>query len=305
MMDVHRQLRSETSGFAPSVSHQRHWAQDERRAQSGPRCSTSRAGGARLAPAHRCDIGSGTLVDQQREKLRRLPQSHVVGQARPETELAQKGEPRESTFLIRPELAGESIGRRSGLEPPVLGTGEQVAEPAVCRHFDDRQSPGPCSNPSADRRTSPADMTSPVDSPLPNRGDGGRELLAMQLHPLAAAHARAAASIEPADGARSARGVIAQYCFPADVTQPVETDGAGEVPPFEPVRALSRSPSLLLDERHHGGANTPNPASSKRGAPSRRSQDARSVHRVFAGSRRGESTSEGGDKSGSLTETAE
>ena len=41
-------------------------------------------------------------------------------------------------------------------------------------------------------------------------------------------------------------------------------------PPFELVRALSRSPSLVLDERHHGGANTPNPASSKTGAPSRR-----------------------------------
>ena len=56
-------------------------------------------------PDWRLPIGvtsrSGTLVDQQREKLRRLPQSHVVGQARPESELAQKGEPPESTFLIR------------------------------------------------------------------------------------------------------------------------------------------------------------------------------------------------------------
>ena len=83
--------------------------------------------------------GPGTLIDQQREKLCCLPQAHVVGQTRTETELAQKGQPPESTFLIRAELAGESIGRRSGLEPPVFGSGEQVAEPTVCRHFHDRQ----------------------------------------------------------------------------------------------------------------------------------------------------------------------
>ena len=54
----------------------------------------------------------GPSRDQQREKLRRLPQSHVVGQARPETELAQEGEPPEPTFLIGAELAGESFGSR-------------------------------------------------------------------------------------------------------------------------------------------------------------------------------------------------
>ena len=43
-----------------------------------------------------------------------------------------------------------------------------------------------------------------------------------------------------------------------------------ELPPLELDRALSRRPSLVFDERHHGGAKTPNPASSNRGAPSRR-----------------------------------
>src|SRR5664280_552967 len=39
---------------------------------------------------------------------------------------------------------------------------------------------------------------------------------------------------------------------------------------FELVRALSRRARCALEERHHGGAITPNPASSRTGAPSRR-----------------------------------
>ncbi len=43
-----------------------------------------------------------------------------------------------------------------------------------------------------------------------------------------------------------------------------------EAATFEPVLALSRSESRAFEERHQGGAKTPNPASSRTGAPSRR-----------------------------------
>ena len=39
---------------------------------------------------------------------------------------------------------------------------------------------------------------------------------------------------------------------------------------FGPVLALSRKPRRAFEERHQGGAKTPNPASSRIGAPSRR-----------------------------------
>ena len=138
------------------------------------------------APGRRQERCPGTLVDQQREELRCLAQSHVVGQARPETELAQKGEPSESAFLIRAELAGESIGRRGGLERAVFGTREQVAEPTVCRDVHDRQ----LARALLESQGGAQDLSGRHDvaggAPLPDRGDGGGELVVMQLDPLAA-----------------------------------------------------------------------------------------------------------------------
>ena len=52
----------------------------------------------------------------------------------------------------------------------------------------------------------------------------------MQLHPLAAdTHERLLQSSQLTELGQPQR-VIAQYCFPADVTQPVETDGTGGGP---------------------------------------------------------------------------
>ncbi len=74
---------------------------------------------------------AGALFQQQSEKLGRLPETHVVGQAGSETECAQEREPPEPALLVGPQLADEAVGGRSGLQPPVLGTGEKIPEPSV------------------------------------------------------------------------------------------------------------------------------------------------------------------------------
>jgi hypothetical protein len=74
---------------------------------------------------------AGTLVDQQCEELGRLPESHVVGEARAETEVTQEGEPTEPALLIRAQLPGKAVRCRNGPELPVVGTGEKVPEPPV------------------------------------------------------------------------------------------------------------------------------------------------------------------------------
>jgi hypothetical protein len=38
--------------------------------------------------------------------------------------------------LVRSQFAGETVGGGSGLEPAVLGTGEEITEPPVGLHLD-------------------------------------------------------------------------------------------------------------------------------------------------------------------------
>ena len=150
-------------------------------------------------------------------------------------------------------------------------------------------------------------MTSPVTPRFPTAVMAAEMLLAMQLHPLAAdTHERLLQSSQLTQLGQP-ECVVAQNSFPADVTQTRRDRWhRGRSLPLELVRALSRSPSRSSTSATTGGRSTPNPASSKSGrAVAEKRQDARSVRRVFAGSRRGQSTSERGHESGSLTETAE
>ena len=265
VVDVHGQFRSEASGLALPVSHQRHRAQHQRRAQwrravgRRPECPTGAASsGVASAP--------GTLVDQQREKLGRLPEAHVVGQAGPETELAQEGEPAEPPFLIGAELAGESVGGRNGLElRSSAPASRSPSQPSAATSTTGR-SPGPCSSPSADRRTSPADMTSPVAPRFPTA-----VMAAERSSSCSSTHWPRTRTSGCFSRASWRSSVSPSVSSPSTASQrmshsPSRPMAPVEVPPFELVRALSRSPSLLLDERHHGGASTPNPASSRRGA---------------------------------------
>ena len=75
--------------------------------------------------------------------------------------------------------------------------------------------------------------------------------------------------------------------------------------PSELVRALSRRPSLALEERHHGGAITPNPASSRSGAPSRRKARMPAASVVWPTVHVGQGGTERGDEAGGPAEAPE
>jgi len=248
----------------------------------------------------------GPLVDEQREKLGRLAQSHVVGQAGPETELAQEAEPGEPTFLIGPEFAGESIGRRRGLESSILGTGEQVAEPAVGRHLDDWQ----VSRTGLESQRRSEDLSGGQDvargAALPDRVDGGRKLPVVQLHPLAAhTHERL---LQPSQLAEfgHAQGVVSQYGLPPDVAQSVEADGAGGGPTQRGgPRLETHSQPGPRRAPPRGRQHAESGFFQQRGALAKEGQDARSVRGVGARARRGQCLSQRRDETGRLTEAAQ
>ena len=79
------------------------------------------------------------LVRQQAEQLDCLTEAHVVGQDGSETEAAKEGDPGHPALLIGAQRAGER-GRGGDRFEAVVGlAGEQVGEPAVGVHVDQRE----------------------------------------------------------------------------------------------------------------------------------------------------------------------
>ena len=78
------------------------------------------------------------LRGDERQELDRLAQAHVVGQDAAQAQVAQEGEPRKPALLVGPQRPGEARGRRHRRQPPVGLPGQQVAEPAVGVHADQR-----------------------------------------------------------------------------------------------------------------------------------------------------------------------
>ena len=83
-------------------------------------------------------MGPPGLVRDERQQLDRLAQAHVVGQDAAQAELAEEGQPGKPAFLVGAQLAGEARGRGHGPQPPVGLAGQQVAQPAVGVHADQR-----------------------------------------------------------------------------------------------------------------------------------------------------------------------
>ena len=110
---MHPQVRGEPRRLALPVADQRHRAHQQ--------------GGPGRAPGR-----------DERQQLDRLAQAHVVGQDAAEAELAEEGQPGKPAFLVGAQLAGEARGRRHGPQPPVGLPGQQVAQPAVGVHADQR-----------------------------------------------------------------------------------------------------------------------------------------------------------------------
>ena len=114
MVHVDPQVRGEPGRLALPVADQRHRAHQQR--------------------------GSGLrgLRGDERQELDRLAQAHVVGQDAAQAQVAQEGEPRKPALLVGPQRPGEARGRRHRRQPPVGLPGQQVAEPAVGVHADQR-----------------------------------------------------------------------------------------------------------------------------------------------------------------------
>ena len=106
--DENPKLRAEGGRFGFPVVHDRQWAQDQARP-------------------------SGHVADEMGQRGRRLPQSHVVGQAAPEAEPSQERQPADGSTLIGPKPADESLGL-VGLGQPIIGQpGQQIGQPPVGR----------------------------------------------------------------------------------------------------------------------------------------------------------------------------
>ena len=112
-----RRSGSEPRRLALPVADQRHRAHQQR-------------GAAPVRP--------GRAGRDERQQLDGLAQAHVVGQDAAEAELAEEGQPGQPALLVRAQLAGEA-GRGRHRPQPVVGlTGQQVAQPAVGVHPDQR-----------------------------------------------------------------------------------------------------------------------------------------------------------------------
>ena len=85
----HRQIRSEPRALLEPVENQRLGHDDKRRMS---------------------DLSLAKPILQQRQKLHRLAEPHVVGQAPAEPEIVEEFEPADAGALVRPQFAGESFG---------------------------------------------------------------------------------------------------------------------------------------------------------------------------------------------------
>ena len=118
----------------------------------------------------------------QREQLDRLAQAHVVGQDAAQAEPAEEGQPGKPSFLVGPQLAGEARGSGHRPQPPVHLAGQQVTQPAVGVHADQRD---------VLVRTAQADGQRVGRRHRPGRGtleelQRGLDVRVVQLHPLPA-----------------------------------------------------------------------------------------------------------------------
>ena len=113
VVHVHPEVRGEPRRLALPVADQRHRAHQQRGVPPG-------------------------LAGDERQQLDGLAQAHVVGQDAAEAELAEEGQPGQPALLVRAQLAGEA-GRGRHRPQPVVGlAGQQVAQPAVGVHPDQR-----------------------------------------------------------------------------------------------------------------------------------------------------------------------
>ena len=83
-------------------------------------------------------------IRAQRQHLHRLAETHVVGKTRPEAELGNRHEPRESTLLVGPQI-GDQRGRRRPILgarlDPVLEREQRPLHVALAHHLGDRLGP--------------------------------------------------------------------------------------------------------------------------------------------------------------------
>ena len=125
VVHVHLQLRGEPGRLPLPVADHGHRAHHQR-------------GGRPSSPARRW--GSGLhIVHDQAQRLRGLAEPHIVGEDAAKAETAEEGQPRHPTLLIGAQLAVEAGRRLDRFEAAVGLAGEQVAEPAVGVHLDQRQ----------------------------------------------------------------------------------------------------------------------------------------------------------------------
>ena len=212
---------------------------------------------------------AGALLDQQSQQLGGLAESHVVGQAGPETEIAEEGQPSEPALLVGPQLP---------------------AKPSRRRH-------GPSRRSSAPARRSPSHPSASTGPPAGHgaaRGRGRSQHLAGRhvgrrcapLRPLrrwrrprsssrSSTHwprSRTRGCLRRASWRSSAEAerVVAEDRLPPDVTRPSSPMAPAGPAAFERAGLQPETQARLEDDRHHGGAMTPNPACSRTGAPSRR-----------------------------------
>ena len=201
-MDHHGQLGREPGGLLVPVADDRHRADQQRRPPL--------AGRSRLP-----------LALDEGERLDRLAEPHVVGQASPEAPAAEEAEPGEPSQLIGPEDASKTLGRGERLEPrSPFELGEQVGEPAGRLHAREVEGAGRFRGPERHLHGLPRrDRRLPLR--LPER-EGGLDLLGVDLDPLAAhLHQR---RLEPGQRLQlgERQGLVAQRDLPVEVEDGVE-----------------------------------------------------------------------------------
>jgi hypothetical protein len=125
MVHVHLQLRGEPGRLTLPVADHGHRAHHQR----GRRPSS-------LARRRRSGLH---IVHDQAQRLRGLAEPHIIGEDAAKAETAEEGQPRHPALLIGAQLAVEAGRRLDRFEPAVGPAGEQVAEPAVGVHLDQRQ----------------------------------------------------------------------------------------------------------------------------------------------------------------------
>ena len=285
-------------------------ASDSPSSRSAPWCTCTRRSGVNRA-ASRCqlptsDIGhtssvglAPALAGDQRQQLDRLAQAHVVGEDAAEPELAQEGQPGEPALLVRPQLTGEASGRGHRPQPPVGLTGQQVAQPAVGVHPDQRdllvRPPGPPSP-----RPSPAVSASAaviVPAWLRSRNFSA----AFRCASSSSTHwprSRTSGTFSRASSASSSGSSASSPTATSyrKSTRSPRPNRATPAPADEPAvlrdRVVSFSPSLAL--RTQSGSSTPNPAPASSGPVSLRNRNAPAVSistRAGAASRSASSSS--------------